>query len=291
MQDLQKNYVLAAEVLEDAMDEIKALLSDPNSQLIYVGIHAALQKQANRLHFLGGSTPKHGISDQEYKPITEFMGEKIEHRKEVNFEDLEPGEADRLQYVEKVNSLYAELPTLSLRGVLHSMTITDDILVLRGVAKKAGMQDFEDAVITEEYLEKVVKAINERNAFEAQEKSIHAQLEANKQKAGEAPVITGDSTTEDEDDYYDEEMIDVVVTQQILDMNPVMAEQGIKLGDIIQVTKEGGHFLHDEFIFPDGLDDIKPNEAASAEQAAADKVGNEPKSTKNRSSRANKNQQ
>lgn len=34
------------------------------------------------------------------------------------------------------------------------------------------------------------------------------------------------------------EMVDVTVTQEILDMNPDMAENGVEVGDVIGVTKE-----------------------------------------------------
>jgi len=37
---------------------------------------------------------------------------------------------------------------------------------------------------------------------------------------------------------FDEELIDHVVTQEDLDLNPELAEEGTKVGDVIQIPKE-----------------------------------------------------
>src|SRR5699024_7014201 len=75
--------------------------------------------------------------------------------------------------------------TLSPEGILNDYTLPEDQLVIRGVAKKAGIANYEDIELNIPSLEAIAQAIRENEKGEAQEKKIEQELEA-KDREGES---------------------------------------------------------------------------------------------------------
>jgi hypothetical protein len=62
------------------------------------------------------------------------------------------------------------------KGLLNDYTIPEDQLVIRGVAKRAGVQGYEDAKISISFIEKIQKAIKKKAADEVEQKKIDEAL-------------------------------------------------------------------------------------------------------------------
>ena len=115
-----------------------------------------------RLQAIGAVTePEHvkATNGIEFKPITDFMGEKIKTGAEIKKADLNPKEAEKQAFRFSVDKLYKELPTLNPHSVLQSYTLPEHILIIRGVAKKAGVVDFEKREMTVQFIEDIILAI------------------------------------------------------------------------------------------------------------------------------------
>jgi len=165
----------AADILESAKDVITTVLEGNPSVLLMVS--SRLTQTINRLN---GMTGKQPLNSQkvDHPPITNFLGEEISVPQKIKIEDLTPEQADRQSFLTKVQALYAQFETLSPEGVLASYTIPEDQLLIRGVAKLAGVEEFEDRELNEEFIEDIQKAIKEKNSHEANESEVLKKIQS-----------------------------------------------------------------------------------------------------------------
>jgi hypothetical protein len=168
----------AAMIVDQCKSDVAALLNAPENEYTKIHAEASLNKLSARLHHLAGSVPAGADKPTEFEPITNFMGEPIVPAGILSADDLEPGEADRMAFVARVEKLEAEIETISPAGIINSYTTAEDQLVLRGVAKRAGVEDFEDAEITEAFIESIVAGIKEKRAAEALDAKVEAEIAA-----------------------------------------------------------------------------------------------------------------
>lgn len=164
----------AAHVLVDAKDQIKVLLLEDHPSLLLT-VTSQLDLLINRLGHLSGIAIVH-TKAEEFKPVTNFMGEDITRPREVTSEDLSALPEDVAILVAKVDRLYAEFDTIAPEGILNAYTIPEEQLVLRGVAKRAGVEDYEDAEINVYFIEKIAKAIKQKVADELEAQRIDADF-------------------------------------------------------------------------------------------------------------------
>lgn len=179
----KQNIDKAFSILVKAGDDVKKTLKDKEEQPILLGIIAGLTKITNKLSFLTGSNVRQN-EKVTYPPVTEFFGEKISLPKKVNKEDLTPKEAEKTTFRSKVQTLYKQFHTLDADGIINSHTIPEDQLVLRGVAKLAGVAEFEDRTIDHKFIADINKGI----VAKAEDAKVQAQIDkelAGKDKAGE----------------------------------------------------------------------------------------------------------
>lgn len=126
--------------------------------------------------------------------------------------------------------------------------------------RKAQLAELEDIQIKAAYWKAQFEIRDYTLKAEAIQPSYDEYLEKEKQRNEElqkkwaehiAKLKDNGLTAESLLSEADDKMVDVSITQDILDLNPEMAEQGLKIGDIIQVTEDS---------------DLTPEELAEAEK-------------------------
>jgi hypothetical protein len=174
----------AITILKDAKQQINKLLNGPEHNQNLLEINANFTRIENRLGFMGGvlePTETKQEARKRFPPMTSFMGQKLETVKKFNQDDLTPSESTKKKYLASVNKLWNEIGNFTPDHLLKSYRIENDIKILRGVANRAGVQDFETAELNIEFIDKVQKAVAAKN----KEKSKQAKIDNNVKSAGE----------------------------------------------------------------------------------------------------------
>ena len=81
---------------------------------------------------------------------------------------------------ESVANMYAQITTMDSAAVVENNKTPEDILVLRGVAKRAGLADAGDAEISIKYVEQIQAAITEKDKIAAEQAKIDKSLAGSK---------------------------------------------------------------------------------------------------------------
>lgn len=151
-----KNFKQALEVLEDAKSQVKEILTGDEASSILLRITAGLNTGITALSHASGSANTAFATSTETKPITKFMGKAIERKdSNVSQEQLSIDEQEKQIFIDKVNNLYERISGLDSVEVLKIHTIPEDVLALRGVAKKAGVADFESAELDVKFIDTI----------------------------------------------------------------------------------------------------------------------------------------
>lgn len=164
------------ELLQSAKTEsLKQLEAARETGNIMIIVGSGIDTLVSRLSFIGGVTVNHAPA-VEFPPITNFMGEEIVFRKEIIAEDLTASDLEKERFLQKVEKLFIEIETLSPDGILNNYTLPEDEIVLRGVAKKAGVVEYAEKPLTLAFIAEIVAAKTEMEAKALQEKTIEEQL-------------------------------------------------------------------------------------------------------------------
>ena len=164
---------IALDILDEAKQDIAGVLENDHSVLLIV--ESGLTRLINRLSAMIGKSAHIGAI-VEHPPITDFMGEKIEYAKQIDVAVLTPLEADKQHFRQRVNELYDQFDSISPEGLVQNATIPEEQIFIRGVAKKAGVEGYEDREITVEFIEEIAAAIKQQAADAAQQAAIDKQL-------------------------------------------------------------------------------------------------------------------
>lgn len=152
----------ALQLLEGAKESIGIVLKDSPNHKIFADLQ--LQKIINYFAVMSGSSSA-TQAPQTFEPVKSFMGEVIEEVI-IKPEDLKPTPTQAELFKQKVQELYNELPTMDLTNILVGEAL--DRTVLRGVAKLAGIENYKEADITQEFVElvkaKVIEKLDGENA-------------------------------------------------------------------------------------------------------------------------------
>lgn len=146
----------ASHILVNAKEQVLDMLSDNLYGHLKIGIRADLDRLINRLNFLTGRQQETAVDARShFPPITHFMGEKIEKPKVVKIEDMTPKDAEKKIFLDKVDALEKMFPTLPNQKILDAYSQTNDTNVIRGVAKRAGIENYRRGEINEKFLEDI----------------------------------------------------------------------------------------------------------------------------------------
>lgn len=161
--------VQAHQLLVDTKAELLAILHGEEHGFTVITIGAGFDRMINQLSFLSANLTTTDKTIPEFPPVTEFMGERLLTPVKVETVETTPTEDKKAAFLEKVNNLQANLDTLDDDKIIEDYVTKEDIQAIRGVAKRAGLEDYKNATIDAAYL-KLIRAGLKANAEAAQAK-------------------------------------------------------------------------------------------------------------------------
>ncbi len=186
-------------ITEQADQLVKEAMQDPVHGLLRIRIESLFTQIKNILAFHSGQTVNTILtsSAELHPPITDFFGEKISGPKKVEEADLNPDEAEKDQYVARVNSLAIQLPGLDPYSAIDDYSRPEDQLIRRGVAKLANVEGYEDREINVQYIEDILAGQKQIALDQAEDARINQEM-MNREKAQEAQGKLDIATTKRE---------------------------------------------------------------------------------------------
>ena len=165
----------AASIISSAQKTAVKILNQGGHGMLAINVNSSLGKVVNRLNFITGTNVQ-GEKAPKFRPVTNFMGEDITLPTAVKEEDLTPDQAERKSFLDKVNSLYKQFTTVAPEGILKDYTLPEAVLVVRGVAKRAGVEDYADRPMNMAFMKDIAEGIESKEAEEAKQREIDEEL-------------------------------------------------------------------------------------------------------------------
>ena len=142
-------------LLMSAKDQLNTLLKD--SPILLITINSQLESMINRISLLNGvQNIIGGLSKEEldikFPPIP---GENDGISKPVTKEDLKPVLSKKEQFILDVENFSRNIFDMDNSKILDTFVTIEDITVIRGAAKAAGIQDFKTAEINGNFLDQI----------------------------------------------------------------------------------------------------------------------------------------
>lgn len=174
-------------IVTEARKKVNELFKDSGLINSLPEMNGLFDRMLTRLKFMGGTLEPKSVEEptgpDPFPPITNFMGEDIRRPENKIAADLNPAAAEKQLYLDKVQNLYSKLPTMNPESILKSYVIPEDILVLRGVAKRAGVANYETAELNTEFIGAIVKGIAKKAATKSMQQKIDEDAQKQKEKA------------------------------------------------------------------------------------------------------------
>jgi hypothetical protein len=205
---------LAAAILQEASAKVAEALDQPEHGMIRLAVTTDITKVINRLLHLGGiavQVPR--VGPDEFPPITNFMGEDITQKNPLLGPLADTRIPDDVQLLlARIEKYYPIFDTIAPEGIINDFgSRIDDILLIRGIAKRAGVPDFEDARITIAFIEKIQKAIIKKRKDEKAQERIEQNLKAQEEIVDTKKRIT---EVEEKQKQLDSDLLDAGVELQ-----------------------------------------------------------------------------
>lgn len=196
--------------------EVNKNLSAPQYNGNLLNINSLFQQLISRLVFMGGILePETAEKKTKLQPMTSFMGRPLKQDKTAAV-DLDPKESEKQQYLAKVEKLYNQIGFIQPSIILNSYTIPEDVLVLRGVAKRAGVEGYESKELTVAFIEEIQFAIENKKELEQTQKIVDTSA-----KKGN----------------------EVQVTQEMIDKSKFLQKEKVQPGDKVLQLPDGKYKL------------------------------------------------
>jgi hypothetical protein len=138
---MAEKYKQVIDILAKAKTDAKELLTSPEDEVHELHISHTLQTEINRLALLTNTGQVESSPHQKLEPATTILGSKIELAAPTAPEDLKAKKSKVDELKEKVDEAYELFPQKTNEEILSNM----DDLVVRGVAKKAGLKISKDS--------------------------------------------------------------------------------------------------------------------------------------------------
>lgn len=185
-------------------------------------LNALFTRIETKLTYMGAVTEPDlatkSLEQQMFQPITNFMGEEIVVSKPINKAQLSPKQDEVLKFQNDVTALYAGIRTMEPGQVLRAHPLPEHILIVRGVAKRAGVDDFASAVWNEKFIEDIQLAI------ELKEEVNEAQQKIDKASGKNKPGPIGEP---------------LVLTEEAIAADPLLQKQKAQPGDELITAADG----------------------------------------------------
>lgn len=164
----------ALQVTIKAKEDVLTALAGEELTTNAIFITTKLTEIINRLSFQLGVSAGTIQIPQNFPPVTNFLGEEIKRTPEVSEADLTPNKTEQDLYLEKVTALAS-----TFRDRQPETLITDfsnEPLVLRGVAKRAGLEDYEEGLINIDFIERIKAGLDAIDTRAKEEDAINQEL-------------------------------------------------------------------------------------------------------------------
>lgn len=188
----------AIAVIQKAKENLSRLLADPLYNGNLLEINANFKRIENRLQFMGGIlTDKKADPTGSKKTLTSFMGKKLSGAKEdakAMRASISPSDEKKRIYLEKVGKLYQDISNYPPQSILTNYRRSEDIMVLRGVAKRAGVEDFETRELTIQFVQDIITAIQKKEEEGETQAGIDAAVDAQQGTVLSQADIDADNT-------------------------------------------------------------------------------------------------
>jgi hypothetical protein len=184
-------------VLEEAKAESLSHLTDPRYKSLSLFLEGNFKTMINRLKVMTGNNLGSATS-QTFAPITDFLGDKVHVSKAVLEEDINPIEEDIKKFRADVQGLYDTILSYSTELILKSHTLPEHTMILRGVAKLAGVEDYQTKEIGEAFIDEIKRAINQQLKRKQQEEDFNQNLPDNKTETPVKEIPPADIPVEKE---------------------------------------------------------------------------------------------
>lgn len=116
---------------------------------------------------VGAEVHSGGIIDQLFKydqPVTRMFGEDINRPQPVTDRDLTPTDGEKAEYQKRRDDLYERFADMSDDQLSAMLKTPDGVRTIRGVGKKAGLDNFKDRPVNVKYFEDVRALILEKRS-------------------------------------------------------------------------------------------------------------------------------
>lgn len=217
MFDVHEVHALAIERLNQAKEEVIAIYDTPQTAMMQTRVNTVFTTLITSLNALSGTERNAGtVIKQQFEPVTTFMGEPIDFAANKAFAaDAEPTMDEVQLYQKKVSDLYLSIPAMDDNKVLADYHGNANMeLVLRGVARKANVQNYEQAAINVEFIDAIKEGIKKNEADELLKEQEEAKFVNNLKEQDVQPQT-------------------IELTEQHLNAFPHLLEQGLKAGDTV----------------------------------------------------------
>lgn len=175
----KENLKQASQVLQEVKKYVLELLADESHGLTVITIRSSLEKLINQLNFLSGDqqiTPQNA-SDL-FPPITHFMGEPIEMPKRLQAKELTPESSEKQKFLDRVVELEKQFPNMSNEKLLDKYSVPEYQNVLRGVAKRAGLDHYKEAAIDNQFIDDIRNAMKDQAEVATQQNELKGTVAA-----------------------------------------------------------------------------------------------------------------
>lgn len=162
---MSQQYKAAAAILKGAQASIEAILIHPEDEMHRLRLFNDLQRSHDQLLLLTGTGDLENQQGTVLGPAKTIGGRPIKNMPKITEADLTPSDDKVLQLKQRVESALEYFgPYANSEGILAN--IPD--IVIRGVAKKAGLQVTKDEPkeITAEFIEEVKAALSKKSTSE-----------------------------------------------------------------------------------------------------------------------------
>ncbi len=183
------NEILAEVVslLIGCKEEALILLAEAENGPISIKVNTTLTNLANNISFISGMGISVTGTTAVLEPVTRFMGEDIKAPVPIKAEELSPKELEIKLFIGKIEVLeeYIKESDASPAAILEAYPLDSDKLVLRGVAKRAGLENYKTGVVDEQFVEDIRSALLANDDEAAKKNAAEIKLSGENLEASE----------------------------------------------------------------------------------------------------------
>lgn len=191
------NITTVVSIIDEARSSALAIVGkDPELSSIKLRINHSLLTLSNSIKAMVGLSPDMQDEKIVFPPIDKIDGEYIK-TPEVKAEDLTPSVSDTETLRERVLQLEKGLLGMTDEEIIRAYKTDSDILVIRGLAKKAGIADYQEATIDEKLIAGTREKLAAKKTQTAGDKTaIIAQIKAAETKEQVEELAKGNDDEE-----------------------------------------------------------------------------------------------